>query len=71
MVGKVKSEKGSITVFMLLTLLFLLTAVIGVNTYINTNKQSVEMQYNKLKQVYQKDIGNEQEVYSKTIENNI
>lgn len=64
-----RSEKGSVTVFVLASCLFFLVSVIGVQEYTKNKQMSVEDDYRQIKLNYEKDIGNQQVIYENLKEN--
>lgn len=58
-----KNEKGSITLYVLLACLFFVISLVSVNTYMKNKEISVESEYQKIKQSYEQDVGNEAEIY--------
>ena len=64
-----KSEKGAITLFVLLACLFFIISLLGVYNYIQNRNQASNSEYQKVKENYEKDIGNEDNLYEKSMEN--
>lgn len=62
-----KTEKGSIALFVLLSLLFFLVIVAGVGVSIRNKALSIDKQYEKVKNSYETDVGNEEAVYNEKI----
>ena len=60
-----KQEKGSITVFVVLSLVFFLVVVVSVGIYSQNKAIAVEQEYQKIKSSYEQDVGNEDEIYNK------
>ncbi len=60
---KLKNEKGSVALFVLLTCLFFLIVVTSVGVSIRNKETSFNTQYEKIKSGYEKDVGNEVQVY--------
>lgn len=59
-----KNNRGSITIFIIVScLLFIITAV-GIATYIQNKVNNSEAQYKQIKEIYEKDIGNEEFIYN-------
>lgn len=56
-----KSNKGAITLYILVSLLFFIIAIVNVQTHLKTKEASVESEYQKIKASYQQDAN---EVYS-------
>ena len=56
-----KNNKGAITLYILVSLLFFIIAIVNVQANIKTKESSVELEYQKIKASYQKDAN---EVYS-------
>ena len=66
-----RSEKGSVTVFVLASCLFFLVSVIGVQEYTKNKQMAVEDDYRLIKLNYEKDIGNQKVIYENLKENEI
>lgn len=62
-----RSERGSITIFVLASCLFFLVSVIGVFEYTKNKQISVEDDYRQIKLNYERDINNQQEIYDSKI----
>lgn len=60
-----KSEKGAITLFVLLACLFFVISLLGVYNYVQNRNQASNSEYEKVKENYEKDVGNEEIVYEK------
>ncbi len=58
-----KNEKGSITLFVLLSCLFFLAIVTSVGVYLRNKETAVEQQYQQIKQSYEQDVGKEEEIW--------
>ena len=58
-----KSEKGAITLFVLLACLFFVISLLGVYNYVQNRNQSSNSDYVRVKENYEKDIGNENQIY--------
>ena len=59
-----RSERGSITVFTLASCLFFLVSVIGVQAYTKNKQMSVEDDYKRIKQNYEVNVNNQEEIYN-------
>ena len=60
-----KDNKGAITLYILVSLLFFLIATVSVQANLKTKEASVESEYQKIKASYQKDAN---EIYYNKIE---
>ena len=58
-----KDERGSIALFVFLSLLFFLVVVTGVGISMKNKQEGVNQQYLSIKRVYEKDVGNEKSIY--------
>ncbi len=58
-----KSEKGSITLFVLASCLFFLASVGCVNLYMQSKQVAVDREYRQIKANYEKDINNMEVIY--------
>ena len=59
-----KNEKGSISLFVLLSALFFLVIVTSVGVSFKNKERSIDSQFEKIKSGYEKDVGNESVVYN-------
>ena len=59
-----KNEKGSISLFVLLSALFFLVVVTSVGVSLKNKEASIDAQFEKTKLSYEKDVGNEEQVYN-------
>ncbi len=67
-----KSQKGSITLFVLVSCLFFLASVACVNMYMQSKQSSVDREYRQVKANYEKDIDNMETIFSDlSIRNNL
>lgn len=57
-----KNNKGSITLYILVSLLFFIIAIVNVQAYLKTKESGVESEYQKIKASYEKDAS---EVYTR------
>ena len=60
----VKNEKGSISLFVLLSALFFLVVVTSVGVSLKNKEAGIDAQFEKTKLSYEKDVGNEEQVYA-------
>ena len=68
----VKSQKGSITLFVLVSCLFFLASVACVNMYMQSKQVAVDREYRQVKANYEKDINNMDSIYAElTNKNNL
>ena len=58
-----KSQKGSITLFVLVSCLFFLASVVSVNMYMQSKQSAVDKEYRQVKANYEKDINNMETIY--------
>lgn len=58
-----KDERGSIALFVFLSLLFFLVVVTGVGISMKNKQEGVNQQYLSVKRSYEKDVGNEKSIY--------
>lgn len=58
-----KSQKGSITLFVLVSCLFFLASVACVNMYMQSKQTAVDREYKQVKANYEKDINNMDTIY--------
>lgn len=63
--NKLKSERGSVTIFILASCLFFLMSTIGVQGYIKNKQSALEKDYRQVKESYEKDIDNQEKIYNK------
>ena len=59
-----KSQKGSITLFVLVSCLFFLASVACVNMYMQSKQVAVDREYRQIKATYEKDINNMDSIYT-------
>jgi len=59
-----KSQKGSITLFVLVSCLFFLASVACVNMYMQSKQVAVDREYRQIKANYEKDINNMEAIYT-------
>ena len=59
-----KSQKGSITLFVLVSCLFFLASVACVNMYLQSKQIAVDREYRQIKANYEKDINNMDSIYA-------
>ena len=58
-----KSEKGSITLFVLASCIFFIASVTCVQMYLNNKERAINQEYKQVKSNYEKNIGKEGEIY--------
>lgn len=67
-----KSQKGSITLFVLVSCLFFLASVACINMYMQSKQVAVDREYRQIKTNYEKDINNMESIYTElSSKNNI
>ena len=59
-----KNQKGSITLFVLVSCLFFLASVACINMYMQSKQVAVDREYRQIKANYEKDINNMEEIYT-------
>lgn len=59
-----KNERGSVALFVLLSVLFFLVVVTGVAVSFKNKETQIDSQFEKIKQSYEKELGNEGQVYN-------
>ncbi len=60
---KIKSEKGSITLFVIVAFIFCLTMLVGIY-WTNTNNQVMILQAKqRINEIYRKDLDSAQDIY--------
>lgn len=65
MINNLKSERGSITIFVLASCLFFLISTVGVQAYTKNKQIAQETDYKQIKETYEKDIANQEAIYNK------
>lgn len=65
MINNLKSERGSITIFVLASCLFFLISTVGVQVYTQNKQTALEKDYMQVKETYEKDIANQEKIYNK------
>ncbi|HCC03456.1 MAG TPA: hypothetical protein DEP51_01160 [Clostridiales bacterium] len=65
-----KSQKGSITLFVLVSCLFFLASVACVNLYMQSKQVAVDREYRQIKANYEKDINNMDSIYAELASKN-
>ena len=67
-----KSQKGSITLFVLVSCLFFLASVACINMYMQSKQVAVDREYRQIKANYEKDVNNMDSIYTElSSKNNI
>lgn len=69
--SKLKNEKGSITLFILLSILFFLIVIFSVFMVSSNKKQAQTSEVDKIKQEYEKSINNIDQIYNETLTENL
>lgn len=64
-----KNERGSISLFVLLSALFFLVVVTSVGVSLNNKETRIDAEFAKIKASYEKDIGNEEQIYMEKTNN--
>ena len=64
----VGNKRGSISLFVLLSALFFLVVVVSVNVSLKNKEGSINAQIAKVKSSYEKDVGNEKQIYLEKIQ---
>lgn len=65
-----KNQKGSITLFVLVSCLFFLASVACVNLYMQSKQVAVDREYRQIKANYEKDINNMNSIYTELANKN-
>lgn len=60
----IKSEKGAVTLFVLVSCLFFLTSVACVNMYLSSKQSAVNKEYQQIKKNYENDLDNANTIYN-------
>lgn len=63
-----RNQRGSISLFVLLSILFFLVIVTGVATSTKNKETKTNAQIARVKAIYEKDVGNEQQIYNKKVQ---
>ena len=67
-----KNQKGSITLFVLVSCLFFIASVACINMYIQSKQNAIDREYRQIKASYEKDINNMEEIYTElSTQNNL
>ena len=69
--SKLKNEKGSITLFVLLAILFFLIVIFSVFMVSSNKKQAQTSEIDKIKQEYEKAVDNIDQIYDETLSKNL
>ena len=59
-----KGQKGSVTLFVLVSCLFFIASVACVNMYIQSKQSAIDREYRQIKATYEKDINNMDSIYA-------
>ena len=68
---KLVNQKGSITLFVLLAMIFFIVIILNMTMNVANKKQSQISEYDKIKQEYEKNINNIDQVYNEVLQNEI
>ena len=63
-----RNKRGAISLFVLLSVLFFLVIVTGVATSTKNKETKTNAEIARVKAIYEKDIGNEQQIYNKKVQ---
>lgn len=66
----INNQKGSITLFVLVSCLFFIAAVVCIQMNMSSKQIAVEREYKQIKSNYEKDLGNSKEIYTKLSQEN-
>lgn len=66
---KLVNQKGSITLFVLLAMIFFIVIILNMTMNVANKKQSQISEYDKIKQEYEKNINNIDQVYNEVVQN--
>ena len=64
-----KNNKGSITVFVVASCMLFIIVALGISNFIQNKSNNEEEQFREIKKSYEKDIGNEDEIYNRLKDN--
>ena len=59
-----RGEKGSITLFVLVSCMFFIVSVVEIQAYLNNKKVSIDKEYRQIKSSYETDVNNMESVYN-------
>ena len=59
-----KNQKGSVTLFVLVSCLFFIASVACVDMYMQSKQNAIDREYRQIKASYEKDINNMEEIYT-------
>lgn len=62
-----RSQKGSITIFVVASCLLFATTVVGIATYVQNKVNNEDEKYRRIKANYEQDVGRENEIYNDII----
>ena len=63
-----KNERGAISLFVLISMLFFLVIVVGVFIYFQNKETAIDSEYSQIKSSYEQDVGREDEIYAEQME---
>ena len=66
-----KNEKGSITLFVLLAILFFLIMIFSIFISTSNKKQSQTSEVDRIRQEYEQSVDNINQIYNETLEENL
>ena len=61
---KYGNQNGSISLFVLVTALFFLVVITSVGISLKNKENSIDAQFTRIKSSYEKDVGNEGNIYN-------
>lgn len=64
-IPEIKKQEGAISLFVLLSLLFFLVVVTSVAVSTKNKSTRIDAQIAKIKEAYEKNVGNEEQIYHK------
>ena len=65
-----KSQKGAVTLFVLVSCMFFLASVVSVQMYMQSKQMAVDKEYRQIKANYEKDINNMDSIYTEASNKN-
>lgn len=65
-----KNQKGAITLFVLVSLMFFMASIVSVQMYLQSKQTAVNREYRQIKSGYESNLTNMDSIYSKLVEMN-
>ena len=63
-----KNQRGSVSLFILVSALFFLVVVLGVGITLRNKEAAMNTQFQRIKENYEEDVGREPAIYTEKIE---